>query len=180
MTTAAPSAGAPPDTPAGRSPGVRGRRQSVLLRIRGELDLRWRVLLGVTGLLVPIAAWWMASVQLDKPAVLPTPPATVSALWEMASEGTLWTDGWASVQRILIGYSISVAIGMVVGIAIGTFASLESFFEAPIGFLRYIPATALTPVLLLWRGCSAGSRWAPRRTTRARRRCRWRCRAPCR
>ena len=41
---------------------------------------------------------------------------------------------------------------MVVGIAIGTFASLESFFEAPIGFLRYIPATALTPVLLLWLG----------------------------
>jgi NitT/TauT family transport system permease protein len=124
----------------------------VLLRIRGELDLRWRIALATAGLLVPIVAWWLASVQLDRPNVLPTPPATVSALWEMASEGTLWTDGWASVQRILIGYSISVLIGMVLGIAIGTFASLESFFEAPIGFLRYIPATALTPVLLLWLG----------------------------
>lgn len=150
-----PSSGATAVRAAGAGPGsagVRGRRQSVLLRIRGELDLRWRIVLAAAGLLVPIVAWWIASVQLDRPNVLPTPPATLSALWEMATEGTLWTDGWASVQRILIGYSISVVIGMVLGIAIGTFASFESFFEAPIGFLRYIPATALTPVLLLWLG----------------------------
>ena len=35
---------------------------------------------------------------------------------------------------------------------IGTFVSVESFFEAQIGFLRYIPASALTPVFLLWFG----------------------------
>ena len=52
----------------------------------------------------------------------------------------------------LIGYAISVAIGVVVGIAIGTFASVEAFFEPQIGFLRYIPASALTPLFLLWLG----------------------------
>ena len=35
---------------------------------------------------------------------------------------------------------------------IGTFASVESFLEPQIGFLRYIPATALTPLFLLWLG----------------------------
>jgi NitT/TauT family transport system permease protein len=53
---------------------------------------------------------------------------------------------------VAIGYSISVVIGAVLGIAIGTFASIESFFEPQIGFLRYIPATALTPLFLLWLG----------------------------
>ncbi len=32
------------------------------------------------------------------------------------------------------------------------FASVEAFFEPQIGFLRYIPATALTPLFLLWLG----------------------------
>jgi len=67
-------------------------------------------------------------------------------------DGTLGADLWASLQRVLIGYTISVAIGVVLGIAIGTFASIEAFFEAQIGFLRYIPASALTPLFLIWLG----------------------------
>ena len=53
---------------------------------------------------------------------------------------------------MLKGYSISMGIGIVLGIAIGSFRSVESFWESPIGFLRYIPATALTPLFLLWLG----------------------------
>ena len=45
-----------------------------------------------------------------------------------------------------------MAIGIVVGVAIGTFVSVDAFFEAQIGFLRYIPASALTPIFLLWLG----------------------------
>ena len=56
------------------------------------------------------------------------------------------------VQRVAIGYSISMAIGIVLGLAIGSFASFEAFLEPQIGFLRYIPATALTPLFLLWLG----------------------------
>ena len=58
----------------------------------------------------------------------------------------------ASSRRVAIGYSISVAIGVVLGLAIGSFASLEAFFEPQIAFLRYIPATALLPLFLLWLG----------------------------
>jgi NitT/TauT family transport system permease protein len=64
----------------------------------------------------------------------------------------LSNDLWASLRRVLIGYGISVLIGIVLGTAIGTFASIEGFFEAQVGFLRYIPASALTPLFLLWLG----------------------------
>jgi NitT/TauT family transport system permease protein len=39
-----------------------------------------------------------------------------------------------------------------VGVAIGSFRSAEAASEASIGFLRYIPATALTPLFLIWLG----------------------------
>jgi NitT/TauT family transport system permease protein len=45
-----------------------------------------------------------------------------------------------------------MAIGVVIGLLIGSFAAFEAFLEAPIGFLRYIPAPALVPLFLLWLG----------------------------
>lgn len=85
-------------------------------------------------------------------AVVPTPVATLRALGDLWGDGVLRTDLWASTKRIGIGYGISVLLGVLFGVAIGTFRSVEAFFEAPIGFLRYIPASALTPVFLLLLG----------------------------
>ena len=45
-----------------------------------------------------------------------------------------------------------MAIGIVLGVLIGSFRSVEAFLEPQIGFLRYIPASALTPLFLLWLG----------------------------
>ena len=84
--------------------------------------------------------------------LVPSPSATWDAFTEMVGEGTLRVDLVASLTRIGVGYGISVAIGFVFGVAIGAFASAEAFLEPQIGFLRYIPASALTPVLLLWLG----------------------------
>ena len=146
VTGPEPSTKRPPGT------GTRGRRQSPLWRIRGDLSLGWRIMFGVVGVVAIIAIWWIASAVMDGSSVIASPPDTISALGRLWTKGVLTHDLWASVRRILIGYGISVAIGVVVGVAIGTFTSVEAFFEAPIGFVRYIPASALTPVFLLLLG----------------------------
>jgi NitT/TauT family transport system permease protein len=153
--TSAPDLGAAtasPDRPATRRSGTRGRREHPLLRIRSDLGLGWRIALAITGIAIVIGAWWITASLMDNPAVLPTPGATLTAISSLWKDGILTHDLWASVRRILIGYGISMAIGVVAGISIGTWASIEALSEAPIGFLRYIPASALTPVLLLWLG----------------------------
>ena len=78
--------------------------------------------------------------------------ATWDALVEMWSDGALWPDFTASSQRVLIGYSISLLVGVSIGLLIGSFRSVDAFLEPQVGFLRYIPATALTPLLLIWLG----------------------------
>lgn len=133
--------------------GVRGRRQHPLLQIRNTLDARLRVLLATCGLLVIVAAWAIAAARAGAgSSLMPSPLAVAKAMGRLWSDHMLTSDLWASAQRIAIGYSLSVALGAVFGIAIGTFVSVEAFFEAQIGFLRYIPASALTPVLMLWFG----------------------------
>jgi len=120
--------------------------------VGGAIDLRWRALLAAIGVGLIVAGWAAASASMDAGSLLPTPAATAQALGRLWSDGLLRTDLWASSQRIAVGYGLSVLIGATIGVAIGTFPAVESFFEAQVGVLRYIPASALTPVFLLWLG----------------------------
>lgn len=149
-TVAADLASAAAD--AERRPGTRGRRQSALWRIGGRIDGRLRLVLALGGIGVVLLAWSLGAAQADDAALFPTPVAAARALGDLWSDGTLRSALWASSQRILVGYGISVALGAALGILIGSFPSVEAFLEAQIGFLRYIPASALTPVFLLWLG----------------------------
>ncbi|HWJ62966.1 MAG TPA: ABC transporter permease [Acidimicrobiales bacterium] len=133
-----------------RPSGTRGRPPSKLLGIRTEVPAAWRIGFGVVGVLGLLALWFWSS--SGGSALIATPTESWTAFREMVGDGTFQTDLWASAQRVLIGYSISMAIGIVLGIATGTFASIDAFFEPMIGFLRYIPAPALIPLFLLLLG----------------------------
>jgi NitT/TauT family transport system permease protein len=135
--------------------GRRGRPLGTLTRIRGSLPLGWRVGLGALGLVGLVAVWVVAAGSTAGASTgvrVPSPADTWTALADLWSAGTLQSDLAASGERILIGYAISIAVGIVVGIALGAFPGVEGAAEAPIGFLRYIPASALTPLMLLWLG----------------------------
>ena len=150
----APAAPAAPVTgPVTGPAATRGKRHTPLLRIRGPLAGGWRVGLGIGGIAMLFAVWVVASARGGGGSVLvPSPAATWRALANMWSDGTLVGDIIASSTRIGIGYGVSVAVGVVFGIAIGSFSSVEALFEPQFAFLRYIPASALTPLFMLWLG----------------------------
>jgi NitT/TauT family transport system permease protein len=131
---------------------TRGRRHSQLLSIRAELDRRWMFILGAVGVVLMGVVWAVGAVLMDDPKFLPTPAATWSALADLAADGSLQTDTWASLQRILIGYAISVLIGIVVGLAVGSYSAVNAFLEPQMAFLRYIPAGALIALFMVWFG----------------------------
>jgi NitT/TauT family transport system permease protein len=147
LTKASPGA-----APAGGT-GTRGRRPSRLLGIRNEIPLSWHLGFGALGVAVVFGLWLLLSARLGSAgsAIVPSPAATAGAFGKLWQQG-LPGDLWASVQRIAIGYAISVVLAVAVGLAIGTFPTVRAFFEPQFGFLRYIPATALTPLFLLWLG----------------------------
>jgi NitT/TauT family transport system permease protein len=131
----------------------RGRRHSALGRLRGDIPIRLRAGAVVVGVACLIGLWALASTVFATEGIrVPTLLATWNALVEMWNEGELWGDFWASVRRVGVGYAISLAIGVGIGVVMGSFASAEAFLEPQVGFLRYIPASALTPLLLIWLG----------------------------
>lgn len=131
--------------------GVRGRRQSALGRLRGDISPGLRTALSVGGILLLLAGWELLAYRSSS-NLLPTPLETWDGGVALYRGGKLVGDIAASTQRVAIGYSISMAIGVVLGIVIGSFRSAEALTTGSIGFLRYIPASALGSLFLLWLG----------------------------
>jgi NitT/TauT family transport system permease protein len=130
---------------------VRGRRQSALGRLRGDIPPSLRTGLSVLGLLLLVGGWQVLAMRSGT-NLLPSPLDTWRGGVDLYRGGELVGDITASTQRVAIGYAISMAIGIGLGVLIGSFRSIEALTTSPMGFLRYIPASALGSLFLLWLG----------------------------
>jgi NitT/TauT family transport system permease protein len=130
----------------------RGQRQHAAFRIGEDIPRPWRLSLLGIGFLAPLLVWLFVAQNASSTTPIPTPNATWEGLRRLVSEGVLWGDLWASNRRILIGYAISMVVAVLLGVLMGAFRSVESLLEPPIGFLRYVPATALVPLMIFWLG----------------------------
>lgn len=140
------------DTLKAKQARPRGRTHHPLVRIFDDIPHIWRVGLIMTGLALLFIVWGIAASSSSSGMVIPTPAQTWHGLVRLNDEGVLWGDIWASCRRVAIGYAISMLIAVTIGSLMGLYRSAESLLEAPIGFLRYIPATALVPLMLFWLG----------------------------
>ena len=129
------------------------RRVPAVLAIRAPIPRAWRWALIVLSLAIPLLVWTLlsATAAVD-PRFLPSPRAVLTTGIDMTRSGELWTDTWATVQRILYGFGIAVLISIPLGILIGTFQAAAALFEPVIGVVRYLPAAAFIPLLLIWLG----------------------------
>ena len=115
----------------------------------------------VVSVLAPLAAWIILSgTGVVDPLFLPTPGSVLSAGHDLWSSGALQHDLSATLTRIGIGFALIVLISVPLGIAIGTFQSVAALFEPMIGLLRYMPAPAFIPLLIIWLGLGESSKIA--------------------
>lgn len=122
-------------------------------RLREEIPDRLRRPLVLASIATPLLLWTLLSAtHAVKPLFLPSPVTTWDAGWELAASGQLWTDASATLTRVAIGFTIVVLVSVPLGLAMGTFPSLRAVFEPMIGFVRYMPAPAFIPLLVVWLG----------------------------
>ena len=67
-------------------------------------------------------------------------------------------DVGVSLRRIALGFVGGSLIGIPVGLAIGSFPIVRRLLEPYTEFLRFIPATALITVAVIWFGIGEGSK----------------------
>src|SRR5262245_33743894 len=83
---------------------------------------------------------------------LPTPGEVVTAGVRMIVDGTLFEHIYASTSVILIGWAIAALLAVPLGILMGSFKFFEALFEPVVNFVRYLPVSAMIPLLILYIG----------------------------
>jgi NitT/TauT family transport system permease protein len=104
------------------------------------------------------AVWHVASVYLLNSVLFPPPGRVVAKAIELAQDGTLWENARVSLERIGLGFAFGSLIGIPVGLAIGSFAIVRRLLEPYTEFLRFIPATAMITVAVIWFGIGEASK----------------------
>lgn len=98
-------------------------------------------------LVVLIALWWLAShAQWVSKVFLPTPESTLSSLADGLTQGDLVKYTRDTILRMIAGWLLASAIGLVLGVMLGLSPALRSWFGPMLEFMRPLPASAIIPV----------------------------------
>jgi NitT/TauT family transport system permease protein len=142
-------------------PRRRPARVGGLWAIRTPLSPPTRWTLMAMSVAVPLVGWQALSMVIDgRPDYLPGPADAVTAGIEMARSGQLLTDAWATVARVLQGFGLAVLVSVPLGIVMGSFRAGQALLEPLVGLLRYLPASAFIPLLIIWLGLGEPSKVA--------------------
>ncbi len=146
-------------TPAATSSILSGWR--TLWVIRGHLSHRSYLLFALTGMLLPLIAWWWLSGSglMDK-VFMPGPLDVVLRLYSWFIDDHLLDDMWISTYRVVAGFALSAVLAIPLGIMIGTYRPIQALLEPLTDFIRYMPAVAFIPLVMLWVGIDESAKIA--------------------
>ena len=105
-------------------------------------------------LIVLIIAYWFILDRAGKlnPVIMPSPQKLFERIVKLFQKGTLISHAGVSLVRVLKGYGIASAAGIVLGIIVGLSKHLERITRLLIQILKPIPPIAWIPLVILWFG----------------------------
>ncbi|MGY3619448.1 ABC transporter permease [Bradyrhizobium sp. USDA 10063] len=109
-------------------------------------------------ILIVLAVIWEAYARyLDDTLLFPTLSDTLKALFDHIIDGSLIARTWTSLQVLLLGYAIGIALaGILTALAINTRLGTD-LLETLTAMFNPLPAIALLPLALIWFGLGAAS-----------------------
>lgn len=122
------------------------------------ISARSKRLLGLSAVVFVIAIWWIVSTSgFVSPNRLPSPLAVIEALrylmWDDTRGKSLLLDAaMASTGRILAAGLIVIALGIPIGILMGSSPRINAALSPLIDPFRSAPVVALLPILVMWMG----------------------------
>ncbi len=149
----------PPQKPAA-APPAKARRQR-WFEYHKPIPLSWTLTLGVAVWVIFFGLWELAAARgWINTLFMPPPHRVLSTLYTMIAERGFLFDIGTSIYRILVSFALACAIAIPLGILMGSFRSIEAFFNPFVSAWRYLPAPAFIPLLLMWFGAGEGSKLA--------------------
>jgi NitT/TauT family transport system permease protein len=129
--------------------------------IRLAISRRSYGLLALVGLVVPLLAWALVSGFAGvNPVFLPAPDKVLARIATWAMDDDLLGDAAISTLRVVSGWALSALIALPLGLFIGSWRAVQALLEPLTDFIRYMPAVAFIPLVMLWVGIDEGAKVA--------------------
>ena len=114
---------------------------------RTSTAVAWPVL----GLAVAVAAWWAGTeIFAVDTVVLPSPPEVLEGFNRYRA--FLLTETWHTTLATILGFGLSMAVGVLIGVAIAAWGPFERMFSPLLVAFNAVPKVALAPLMLIWFG----------------------------
>lgn len=128
-------------------------RPSVFWRLAEDIPKPLYMVLTIASIALPLLLWWLITTfgNID-PKFLPSPAQVLEAFGRLSSTGELLKDTVASLWRVGIGFLWASLISIPIGVLMGSFPSIRALLEPLFGLVRYMPAPAFIPLLILYLG----------------------------
>ncbi|MBV8904696.1 MAG: ABC transporter permease [Acidobacteriia bacterium] len=117
------------------------------------------LILGGSAVVLVVAIWqacWSAG--MISPLFLSGPSAIAKQFWETLRHGTLLADIRFSGLNFLIGFTIALVSGVVLGVIIGWYRKARLLFDPFLNALYATPRIAMVPMIIIWFGVGMWSK----------------------
>ena len=113
-----------------------------------------RTLLRAALTLLVVAAIYQAFAHsgLFPAVLLPGLPTVAATLYTSIADGSMPMHALYTLERVLIGCGLAIALGLPVGILMGRYRPVENFVMPLASALMPIPSLAWVPIFILWFG----------------------------
>ena len=111
--------------------------------------------LPVAGIVLFLGLWWLALTLLVPPSSFLArfaPDLTVRALVQLVVSGEIWPHVLASLRRVVIGLLLSAAVGIPLGLAVGSLPLLARTTGPVFQFIRMVSPLSWTPLAIILLG----------------------------
>jgi NitT/TauT family transport system permease protein len=109
------------------------------------------ITVAVFGLLLLV--WYaVTSLRLVAPLFLPSPWEVIDAGYRLFAENSFAYDVLVSTFRVIVGFGLSCVFAVPLGVLIGVNPRWDAASTPLLNFIRYMPAPAFIPLLILWLG----------------------------
>lgn len=120
-----------------------------------------RAFVSTASVVVVLAAWELAPrLGLTDPVLTSRPSQVATAALAVVRSDTLVHDITVSLSEFVVGFALALAVGVPLGLMLGTFANLRYILDPPVMAIYATPQLALLPIFVLWLGIGMASKVA--------------------
>jgi taurine transport system permease protein len=112
--------------------------------------------------LIALAAVWQGAIYLGllDIAFIGSPESVYTAAHRLIANGVLPTDVAVSAGRVLVGFALSCAVAVPLGLAVGCSRMLRAIVDPVVSLIRPLPSLSWIPLSMMWLGIGESQKYA--------------------